>query len=67
MTIMLVVPSIHASGMDAARYGMAMSSIATPHGFTFCPYPHGSVERWNFLSGAVQWYTHGDPPNRGEQ
>lgn len=64
---MLVVPGIYREGVDAAHLGTHMSSIATPLGFTFCPYSADSVERWNFLSGCVQAYCGADAPIQGEQ
>lgn len=57
---MIAVPSIHREGVEAASVGSNMSSIAQPMGFLFCPYANGSVEHFNYISGAVQVYFDGD-------
>ncbi len=64
---MLELPAIYREGSHAATIGTAMSSQATPFGFTFCPYRDQSVERWNFLGGCVEAYFGGDEPLRGER
>ena len=63
----ILVPEIHNEGQFAATHGLAMTAIESPLGFTFCPYQHGSVERWNFLSGCVQVYMAPDAVTRGGQ
>jgi hypothetical protein len=57
---MIAVPSIHREGVEAAHYGSKMNSIALPLGFAFCPYAHGGVEHFSFISGVVQVVFDGD-------
>lgn len=49
----IILPSIQIEGNIAMQLGRALSSAANPDGFTFCPYPIGSVERANFLEGCI--------------
>ncbi len=67
MTSLLEIPLIQREGIAAANLGVCQSSKETPMGFTFCPYAHGSVERWNFLGGCVVAYMEQDRPVLGEQ
>jgi len=53
---MLDVPAIVQEGIDRALLGTHMTDRAHPQGFTFCPYPMGSVERHNFLLGCESVY-----------
>lgn len=55
--MVLDVPAIHAEGLRAALAGTRMSSLATPLGFTFCPYgPAQVIEHANWINGATQMY-----------
>lgn len=45
------VPGIQREGYNAILAGRTMREPSAPEGFTFCPYPLGSVERENFLAG----------------
>ena len=53
---MIAVPKYFDEGVKAAHTGGDMSSLATPMGFTFCPYADGSAQRHNFLEGCVAAY-----------
>ena len=66
MSNLLVVPEIQREGMDAARIGTHMSDFTTPLGFCFCPYPDESVERANWVGGAVHFYMGPSEPLTGE-
>lgn len=63
---MINVPKYYKEGYDAAVVGVAMSGVETPMGFTFCPYPNDSVQRWNFVGGAVAAYMGQDVALPGE-
>ena len=57
---MIAVPSIQQEGTHAALLGTALSTLAQPMGFTFCPYVRGSVEHANFITGCVAGYFEGE-------
>jgi hypothetical protein len=63
---MISVPKYFNDGVQAAHVGVAMSTIATPMGFTFCPHRNESVERWNFMGGCVLAYMGTEEQIRGE-
>ena len=66
MSNILVVPAIQREGVDAASLGTHMSDIMHPQGFCFCPYADESVERANWVGGAVHFYFGPEVPVLGE-
>lgn len=64
---MIHVPEFFREGVVAAHVGTRMSDISHPMGFTFCPYPDQSVQRWNFIDGCVHAYMGEDTHIPGEQ